>query len=265
MPLAADGTAYDLTGPCEAPVVALIHGLGMTRQSTWGAIAPVLADRYRVLSYDLLGHGQSELPNGAVNLTSLSEQLIALLDELEFSKAALVGFSLGGMINRRCAIDHGSRVSALTILNSPHERSPEKQELVEAQARDASAGGPEATIDAALDRWFTERFRQEEKETVANIRATILANDPTNYAAHRLVLAEGVKELICPNPPLAQPTLVMTCEHDSGSTPEMSRAIAGELAEAEVKIVPMLRHLGLIERPELFFAPLLNFLGTVLG
>ena len=52
----------------------------------------------------------------------------------------------------------------------------------------------------------------------------------------------------------------MTCEHDSGSTPAMSRAIAAEIVGAECVIVPGLQHLGLIERPEAFISEILSFL-----
>jgi alpha-beta hydrolase superfamily lysophospholipase len=45
---------------------------------------------------------------------------------VENPRAALVWFSLGGMINRRCAMDHPDRVSALVILNSPHERGEDQ-------------------------------------------------------------------------------------------------------------------------------------------
>ena len=136
MPVSRGGTAYDLTGPHDAPVVVLLHGLGLTRQVTWGAVAPVLAERFRVLSYDLLGHGETALPQGEVNLTALGQQLIDLMDELGIAQAALVGFSLGGMINRRVAMDHPGRVSALAILNSPHERGEAQQKLVEDRARE---------------------------------------------------------------------------------------------------------------------------------
>ena len=77
-----------MIGPEGAPVIALIHGLGLSRGSTWGAIVPVLAQEFRVLSYDLLGHGDSALPEGEVNLTALSEQLIALMDELGIAPPA---------------------------------------------------------------------------------------------------------------------------------------------------------------------------------
>ena len=254
------GTAYDLHGPPLAPVLVLVHGLGLT-QATWDAFVPVLAQQYRVLCYDLCGHGETALPQERPSLTVLSDQLVSLLDELGIARVTIIGFSLGGMINRRFAMDHPARVAALVILNSPHERSPEAQRLVEERAAQTGAGGPAATIDSTLERWFTPKFRQEAPDVVAKIRARVLANDPDNYTKHRQVLAQGVIELIRPVPPIKVPTLVMTCEHDSGSTPAMSHAIASEIEGAQIMIVPGLQHLGLIERPDLFIQPILRFVG----
>ena len=253
------GTAYDLTGPADAPVLALVHGLGLTR-STWDDFVPVLSRDYRVLAYDLCGHGQSALPQVKPSLTALSDQLAHLMDDLKIDLAAIIGFSLGGMINRRFALDHPSRVTALVILNSPHERGPKAQRLVKERAAQTTVGGPAATIDSTLQRWFTPQFLTGSPDVVARVRATVLANDPESYAGHRQVLASGVTELIRPDPPVTAPTLVMTCAHDSGSTPAMSHAIAAEIAGAECVIVPGLQHLGLIERPDLFTAEIRGFL-----
>lgn len=260
----ADGVVYDLTGPDDAPVVALIHGLGLTRE-TWDGHVPALAERYRVLTYDLFGHGQSASPPQVPSVTLFSEQLSALLDTLGIARCAAVGFSLGGMINRRFAIDHPHRVAALGIFNSPHERGPEAQRLVEERARQTDAGGPGATLDATIERWFTPGFRTARPDVIARVREWVLANDPVSYAQCRFVLARGVVELIRPDPPITAPALVMTCENDSGSTPAMSRAIAAEIAGAECVIVPRLQHMGLVEEPALFSGPLLRFLGRVFG
>lgn len=259
---APDGTAYRTLGPPAAPLVVLIHGLGLT-QRIWDAHLPALATRFRVLTYDLFGHGASAPPPAALSLQTFSEQLRGLLDHLGAPRSAIVGFSLGGMINRRFAIDHPERVAALGILNAPHERGAELQHRVEAQAAESAACGPAATLDAAIVRWFTAGFRAEHPEVIDTVRRTVLANDPSAYAAARQVLARGVTELIRPDPPIAAPALVMTCENDSGSTPEMSRAIAGEIEGAELVIVPGLQHMGLVERPELFTGPLQRFLGQV--
>ncbi len=258
-----DGTAYDLSGSEDAPVVVLIHGLGMNRE-TWGQIAPVLAQKYRVLAYDLCGHGQTVLPRETPSLGVLSKQLRSLLDELAIEKCAIVGFSLGGMINRRFVMDNPGRATALVILNSPHERRPEEQILVEERAAQTGAGGPAATIDATLERWFTTDYRDNRPGEVERIRNWVLANDPDNYARHRQVLANGVIELIRPEPQITTPSLVMTCENDSGSTPEMSYGIASEIPGAETIIIPGLQHLGLIEQPALFSAPIEEFLGRTI-
>ena len=258
------GTSYDLTGPSGASVVVLVHGLGLTR-ATWDAFVPALALEYRVLNYDLPGHGDSALPQVVPSLTMLSDHLGALLDEVQIARATLIGFSLGGMINRRFAIDHPGRVAGLVILNSPHERTPEAQKLVEDRAAQTGDGGPAANIDSTLARWFTSQFLQHAPDVVANIRSLVMANDPVNYTRHRQVLAQGVVELIRPQPPIIAPTLVMTCEHDSGSTPAMAHAIAGEIDGAESVIIPGLQHLGLIEQPDLFIQPIQQFLARKNG
>jgi pimeloyl-ACP methyl ester carboxylesterase len=243
----SNGSRYELSGPADAPVLALIHGLGLNRR-IWDSYRSRLEQRYRVLAYDLY---------------LFSEQLVGLLDELAIEQCALVGFSLGGMINRRLALDHPERVTALAILNSPHERGDEAQARAQRQAMDAAAGGPGATLEAAIERWFTPAFRSSHDEYIELVRGWVLANDPVIYACCRQVLAFGVVELIRPQPPITHPTLVITCEHDSGSTPAMSQAIASEIEGAGVIIVPDLQHMGLVENASFFIAALADFMDTV--
>lgn len=256
---AKNGTAFEWHGDPENSVVVLIHGLGLTRD-TWEGHIEALSKRYRVLNYDLFGHGESEPPPRRPDLSLYGRQLNEMLNELDVERASLIGFSLGGMINRRFAMDYPDKVSALVILNSPHERSPAAQELVEQRAADTSAGGPEATLDATIERWFTSNYINLHGNTISRIRNWVLANDPTTYAQCRQVLAHGVLELIRPKPAIEHPTLVMTCEHDSGSTPAMCHAISSELKNSEAIIVPTLQHMGLVEQPELFTVPILEFL-----
>ena len=119
--IAPDGTAYNVLRKGDAPIVVLIHGLGLCRHMWRDHIADFATD-YQVVSYDLLGHGDSAAPTTLTDLSLYSRQLGGLLDHLQIDKAAVVGFSIGGMINRRFAIDYADRLSALAILNSPHDR-----------------------------------------------------------------------------------------------------------------------------------------------
>ncbi|MBX2825173.1 MAG: alpha/beta hydrolase [Gammaproteobacteria bacterium] len=260
----ANGTSFECHGPVDAPVIALIHGLGLTR-GTWEGHIPLLSQRYRIVNYDLYGHGESAPPPVKPSLSVYAQQLHELLQELGINAAAVVGFSLGGMINRRFAIDYPAQTLALGIFNSPHERSPEAQALAEKHAAQSSSGGPGAVLDAAIKRWFTAEFIQRDPQFIDRVRNWVLANDPEQYALCRMVLAAGVTELIRPVPPVTAPSLVITCEHDSGSTPAMTEAIASEISGAKSLIVPGLKHMGLTEQPRRFTEPLLQFLESVIG
>lgn len=259
-----EGTEFDLDGPEGAPVAVFVHGLGLDRRGNWDGILPALPEGFRTLAYDLPGHGGSAPLGAPVDLAALGGRLERLLDALDIARATLVGFSLGGMIVRRFAIDHPGRIDGLAILNSPHERDPAQQRVVEERAR-KGAGGPASAIEETLERWFTPEFLKGSPAAVARIREIVLACDPESYAAHRIVLAEGVKELIRPEPPIALPALVATCAFDSGSTPEMSEGIAAEMPRAQLEIVPGLRHLGLIESPDQFARMIGGFLERVCG
>lgn len=225
----------------------------------WRDVVDDLRADYRVLAYDLFGHGRSAPPPATPSLALFAAQLRGLLDAAGVESCAVVGFSLGGMICRRFAMDAPARATALGIFNSPHERGREAQREVESRA-DATAAGIESTVEAALERWFTPAFRAARPGYIAQIRARLLANDPAVYAACRRVLARGVAELIRPEPPIRCPALVATCAEDRGSSPAMARAIADEMPAARLLIVPKLRHMGLVESPGEFIAPLRRLL-----
>jgi len=256
---ASAATDFEWHGAADAPAVALIHGLGLDRRMWREFVADLRAD-YRVLSYDLFGHGGSAPPPAAPSLALFAAQLRGLLDAARVDSCAVVGFSLGGMICRRFAMDCPARARALGVFNSPHARDRAAQLEAESRAAATAAGDIESTVEAALERWFTPQFRAARPEFIAATRAQLLANDRSVYAACRRVLAEGVAELIRPQPPLACPALVMTCAEDRGNSPVMARAIAGEMPGAECIIVPGLRHLGLVESPAEFIAPLRRLL-----
>jgi len=253
------GTVYSLSGPENDPVVTLIHGIGVNHQ-LWRDYQHTLSNHYQVLSYDILGLGGSSRPPEPLSLSLFAEQLRDLLDDLQIERCAAVGFSMGGMINRRFAMDHPERTSALVIMNSPHERSVNAQKLVEERVRNTAAGGPSATIDTSMARWFTPEFLASKNPIVDEVRAWVLANDPRTYTEVRQVLASGVTELIRPQQSIDTPTLVITCENDSGSNPDMAYGISSEIDGAQTVIIPRLQHMGLSEQPELFISEIVRFL-----
>lgn len=252
------GTAYESFG--NGPrVIALVHGLGLNRHS-WQWQVPALARDFRVITFDLHGHGDSSVPPQTPSLTLFSEQLNELLDHLDVTKSSVFGFSLGGMIARRFAMDHAARLDKLGVLHSAHARDKAAHDAIQARVVRAAKDGPAATVEAALSRWFTDGFRMSHPEMMDKVRRWILANRKDVYAPIYQVLVDGVTELVAPSPPIAAPTLVMTGEEDYGNSPAMSRAIAAEIPGSELVILPGLRHMALAEAPELFNATLLAFL-----
>ena len=133
------------------------------------------------------------------------------------------------------------------------------------RVRHTRARGPVATVDAALERWFTPEFRDEAPETVALIRKWITRNDPAVYSRIYRVLAEGDAEIAQGLERIDCPTLVMTGGDDPGNTPAMSRAMAELIPGACLVILPGLRHMALAESPAAVNEPLCAFLRDGLG
>lgn len=253
----ADGTAYSIVGNGHA--VVLVHGLGMHRHM-WGWQVPALADHYRVVTYDLLGHGESKNPPEDCSLTDFSDQLMALVDALELESFALAGFSLGGMIVRHFTLAHPDRVKALAILHSAHDRTQAERGAIMVRVNQAVRTGPSATVEAALERWFGEAYRNANPDVMNMVRDAILANDPKVYPDIYRVLALGDEEIATAITDIKCPTLVMTGDEDFGNSAEMSIKMGEMIPNAETVILPGLRHMAMAEDPNAFNGPLLSFL-----
>lgn len=250
-------TAYERQG--RGPTLALVHGLGLNR-AMWQWQLPALVPHFDVLTYDLLGHGESSNPVGVPDLTLFSEQLLRLMDRCGIERAAVAGFSLGGMIVRRFALDHPDRLTAMAILHSAHDRTPAEREAILKRVRQVEGAGPSSTADAALERWFTADFRAHNPGMMKLIREWIMRNDPAIYPDVYRVLAEGDAEIAGDIERVSVPTLVMTGAEDVGNSAEMAKKMAARIPGAREVILPGLRHMALAESPRTFNEPLVAFL-----
>jgi len=260
--LAPDGTNFTFSGPNMAPVVVLIHGLGLNKDC-WQWMIPDLKDSYRVLSYDLYGHGETSDPITEPNLSLFSKQLKDLLDYCEIKKAVIIGFSLGGMVARRFAQDAPQKSQGMVILHSPHKRSNAAQAAILKRVDQARTMGPQSTVEAALERWFTDPFRQANPKLMNKIRQWVMANRKEVYHTIYQVLATGIDEIVKPNPALICPSLVITGDQDFGNGPEMAFAISAEIPGAKTLVLPGLRHMALAESPKAVNKPIRDFLDSL--
>ena len=258
----ANPTAYDSHG--DGQPVILIHGLGLNRDM-WQWQVPDLSSRFRVISYDLLGHGESDKPAGRYEMSQMVEQIEVLMSTLNLDDAAFVGFSLGGLIARAFALAHPEKVKAMVILNSAHARTVAERESIMKRVSQVEAGGPEATIDEALRRWFTEAFANRCPDVVEKVRSWVLANDRAIYPEVYRLLAQGdiglelsIRDIHCP-------VLIATGEEDHGNSVAMAEGMATLMPNAEVATLPGLRHMALAEDPNAVNSLLSSFLCEQLG
>jgi len=114
--LHGDRVAYQDAGSGPETLV-LIHGMAGS-SGTWRAVIPQLSRRYRVIAPDLLGHGQSAKPRGDYSLGAFAVWLRDLLDELEVSRATIIGQSLGGGVAMQFVYQHPQFCDRLILISS---------------------------------------------------------------------------------------------------------------------------------------------------
>ena len=98
----------------EGAPVLLMHGLGYTREG-WGPVLRGARRRFRVLSFDNRGIGESEIPPGPYTVEELAGDAVAVLDEAGVERAHVVGASLGGFARRSSRSEWPERVDRLVL------------------------------------------------------------------------------------------------------------------------------------------------------
>jgi len=122
MLLAALATAATSTPGVEdrgagSPAIVLVHNIGGDRND-WGAVAPLLAARHRVLVVELPGHGQSPAPDGPPTVKKAAHALARALAERRVERAILVGHSYGALVALRTALDEPKRAAAVVAVDA---------------------------------------------------------------------------------------------------------------------------------------------------
>ncbi|RKF48550.1 alpha/beta fold hydrolase [Paraburkholderia fungorum] len=247
---------YRLQG--EGPrALICIHGVGSYLEA-WDGVAARLGDAFRVLSFDLRGHGRSSRVKGRYEIDDFVGDVLALADHAGFEQFDLAGFSLGGLVAQRLALTHPQRLRKLVLLATVAGRTPEERERVAARLAALESGDRGSHYDASLSRWLTEEFQQRNPELVAQLRQRNADNDPDCYAAAYRVLAQtdfgGLIDRI------AVPTLIATGEDDQGSNPRMANFMHQCIRQSQLAILPGLRHSILIEAPDVVAALMRRFL-----
>jgi pimeloyl-ACP methyl ester carboxylesterase len=111
-----------------SPLVLLHGGFGSVEM--FGPNVELLASRHRVIGVDLQSHGRTPAPDRPMKFETMADDVAALISELELAKAAVMGFSLGGGVALRTAIQHPGAVERLVLVSTPFKRQGWHPEMV---------------------------------------------------------------------------------------------------------------------------------------
>jgi pimeloyl-ACP methyl ester carboxylesterase len=235
---------YEASGQEAGEVVLFVHGLGSSGRD-WEGQVPFFAERFRVVTADLRGHGRSEKPKGPYSMKMLAGDTAGLIEALGLGPVHVVGLSLGGMVAFQLAVDRPELIKSMVIINS----------------------GPEVVVRTLRDRWqvFVRRSivrllgmrkmgevlagRLFPKEGQAELRAVFVErwaeNDPKSYmAALNAIVGWSVAEHLGA---IKARTLVIAADQDY--TPVAAKeAYVGLMKDAELVVIEDARHAVVMEK-----------------
>ena len=237
------GTSYSLQKINEKNPIVFIHGVGLTKK-IWEPQINFFED-YNTLTYDLLGHGETLLKKSKVSFEDFSKQLVNLINELNFNKIHLVGFSLGALVTRHFASEHNDRLSSLIMLSSIYKRTEEQKRVVRNRFEIAKMDKP-ASKQTALRRWLSEDFLKKNPDIYKKIYSILEKNKHVDFLKCYEIFVNYVDDdnmlkKINVN------TLITTGENDVGSTPGMSRNLSRMIQGSKFIEIKAGKHLCGIE------------------
>jgi 3-oxoadipate enol-lactonase len=245
---------YCLDGPPSAPVVMFGNGLA-TSLEMWEPQATFFAQRFRVLRYDVRGHGGTEATQPPYTLEQLADDAVGLLDRLGIEKVTYVGLSLGGMIGQALAVRHADRIGALVLCDTTMH-SPRAMWIERIAAIQMNGVAPQ--IEPSIARWFTPAFTAARAELVDRMRRMIGSTSPQGYLGCAMAMRDMQLEDVTVR--IGQPAMVIVGRDDPSTPVSAAQALHAAITGSGLEIIDQAAHLPNIEQAERFNAVLGRFL-----
>ncbi|BAF89456.1 alpha/beta hydrolase [Azorhizobium caulinodans ORS 571] len=253
--IAGEHFRFDVQGPEGAPPLVLAHSLGTTLE-LFDAVTPLLASRFRVVRYDLRGHGESTAPDAVHGMGDLGRDFINLVEGLKLGPVHFCGLSLGGMVGQWLAIHAPKRLKRIVLSNTTAYAGPPR--IWEARIKAVRRTGTDHIADAVIDSWFSSGVKARMPDTVARVREMIAATPAVGYAATSCAMRD--MDFRAALHKVTTPTLVIVSDEDRSTPPEWGEAVAQGIPGAQLARLPG-GHLSCLEQPEAFAKTVLDFLG----
>ena len=239
----------------------LVDGLADDHRA-WRKVLPWLALDHRVIAYDLRGHGQTSAGTPEGSLAQLGADLVAFLDALEIDRAHLCGFSLGGTIVMRAAIDHPERVDRLLPVATSSRVGRTAADWYRQRAELADQGAERLRPVLEDDTRAQFANAPAEFEDHWRIRRQSTA-DPSGFAnGCRAMMRLNAEPLDPELERIKAPTLVVSAELDQHCPPVAGQIIVERLPGARMELIGGSGHQVEVEQPERLSAVILRFLAA---
>jgi 3-oxoadipate enol-lactonase len=244
---------YEVSGSEGAPWLVLSHSLACTVRM-WDPQVAVLKDRYRILNYDMRGHGQSAAPAGPYTLDMLADDVLGLMKELRIERASYMGLSIGGMIGQTLALRQTKLFDKMVLADTSHAQPPEAIKQWEERIRIAQTQGMKPLVPSTMERWFTPSFRESPQ---AKKIAELIANTPVagyvgcGQAIMKLHTTARLKEIKLP---------VLAIAGEADPSAPGTRHIGETVPGAKLVMIPNAAHIANVEQASTFNQALRDFL-----
>ncbi len=256
-------------GPEDAPVILLLHGTGAATHS-WRGVAPLLAERFRIVSVDLPGHGfTTGRPVGGLSMRAMAAAVGELLRTIKVTPRAIVGHSAGAAIAIRMALEGVAAPSVIVGLGAALLPFPGLgAKLFPSLARALFVNPFAPHIFARLARTAGETGRFLRRSTGSRIDAAgergyeaLLATSSHCAGAITMMADWDLESLKRDLPKLKTPLLLVHGDGDAAIPLASVRQAVGMIGGARLEILAGLGHLAHEERPDLAAMAILDFVG----
>ncbi len=251
---------YDDVGMGSA--VVLIHGYPFNR-SLWTEQTEALTSRFRVVTPDLRGFGESDASEGPATMNRMAQDVAKLMDHLGIDQAVIAGLSMGGYVALAFVKQFPSRVKALVLADTRAQADTEEGKQTRAQqAEKAMAEGMAGIADAMLPKLLTPETVSKRPEVVKRVRDMMLKTKPQGAASALLGMAEreDLTEFIST---IRVPTMIVVGREDAITPVADSEKMHAKIATSHLVVLENAGHVSNLEQTEQFNFALLKFLERV--
>jgi len=254
--------SYNDQGPDDAPVIIFIHAFPLNK-SMWDKQMDALKENYRVVAYDIRGHGNSDpgVDNFVIEL--FVNDLLRLMEKLGIEKSILCGLSLGGYIALNAVLKYPDRFDGL-ILNDTQciADTPEIKENRCMAIIRIMKKGVEEYADEIIKNLFAPGSFTKKENAIAGVKEMII-NTPKQSLCNTLHALAERKETCTQLPEINIPVLIMVGKEDKITPIAAAQQMHENIRDSKLKIIQHAGHISNLENPAAFNFQLVKFLGLM--